>query len=83
MTHQARFISLMNTSKFQITALQLRLLEATTRSIIGCDRVSVFALKDVNETTGLAKFVVDGIEYQAARLRSNGRWYLTGDYTFL
>jgi hypothetical protein len=79
---EARFVSLMNTRRFQITAAQLKQLRQTTMDVVGAERVSFFLLTDANVNTGLAKFVKDGCVYQAARLLSNGRWYLTGDYTF-
>jgi len=72
----------MNTKRFRITLDQLKGLETMTRKIAGVSHLSVFGLTNVNTNTGLATFVSGGYANQAARLLSNGRWYLTGDYTF-
>lgn len=73
------FVSLMNSKRFHPTAAQMIALEDTTKKILGVNRVSVFLLIDVMETIGKAKVKHNGATYVAARLQSNGRWYLTGE----
>lgn len=80
---EARFVSLMNTRRFSPTLDQLKRLEGLTKHIYGNTSLSIFSLVDVNTNTGLAKFNSMGYSYQAARLLSNGRWYLTGDYEMI
>jgi len=77
-----RFVSLMNTRRFSPTLEQLNQLTSTTKSIIGVERVSALLLTEVQPNAGLAILIHNGMRYDAAKLLSNGRWYLTGDYTF-
>jgi hypothetical protein len=79
---QINFTSLMNSRRFHPTNTQMKALEDNTKAIIGETRISHFALTEVKHEIGMAVFVKDGVRYKAARLESNGRWYLTGDYTF-
>lgn len=81
MTSSARFVSLMNSKRFHITAAQLAELETYTKKVLGMSRVSFFLLSDIQDNIGMAKVVKDGLVHDAARLASNNRWYLTGDYT--
>lgn len=76
------FVSLMNSKRFHPTNAQMIELEETTKKILGVKNVSVFLLVDVMETIGKAKVKHNGVTYTAARLQSNGRWYLTGDYAY-
>jgi len=79
---QINFTSLMNSRRFHPTNAQMKALEDATKDIVGETRISFFVLTEVQPNIGMAVFVKDGLRYKAARLESNGRWYLTGNYTF-
>jgi hypothetical protein len=75
------FLHLMNQKRFQITNAQLTSLENATKAVINETRVNALRLSDV-KPEGRAIMVVGKAKYNAVRLASNGRWYLTGDYTY-
>lgn len=76
------FTHLMNKNTFRPTAAQMSELEAMTKAITGDVRVNALRLSDVNVAAGTAVLVVGVYQYQAFKLRSNGRWYLSGDYSY-
>ena len=76
------FLHLMNSKRLQITNAQLTQLEKATAYAINAPKVQVTQLTEVDMANGRAICVVGKARYEAVKLASNGRWYLTGDYTF-
>lgn len=76
------FLNLMNSKRFQITNAQLTQLEKATCAIVKTPKVSVLQLNNVDMAQGRAICVIGNARYNAVKLASNGRWYLTGEYTF-
>lgn len=75
------FLNLMNKKAFRVTAAQLVALESATKSLIGEVRVNSLRLSDV-KPEGTATLVMGKAKYAAYKLVSNGRWYLSGDYSY-
>lgn len=76
------FLHLMNTKRFHITNDQLKQLEKATMAVVKAPKVSVLQLTNVDMNKGTAICIIGNARYNAVKLASNGRWYLTGEYTF-
>lgn len=76
------FLHLMNQKTFRITNEQLKALESATCYAIGTPRAQVTQLTKVDMVNGTAILVQGKAHFDAVKLASNGRWYLTGNYTF-
>jgi hypothetical protein len=76
------FSHLMNTKRFSPTAAQMIELKRVTQATIGADRVNFFLLSNVDMAAGTAQVEVKGVKMNAARLASNGRWYVLADYAY-
>ena len=74
------FSSKMNNPNFHPSVAQMQDLVKTTSSVMGSDKLGVTGLKDFDKHAGTGTYVKNGKKYKAVRLKSNDKWYLTGEY---